>query len=207
MGTDIHAVVQAKKNGKWVDVPSNWEQSRHYFLFAWLADVRNGRGFAGVPTHTAITPIAEPRGLPEDFAVVEDDHATTLDAICEWRKKYMDEGEKSHPHVWMGNHSHSWLTADEILAAPQPDGVLRTGIVDRDFYDKWDGKSEPESWCGGISGSSVVVAESPSEVTPKTTHVRIEWIMPGGELNYFIEEVRRLKALHGEVRLVFGFDS
>jgi hypothetical protein len=26
-------------------------------------------------------------------------------------------------------------------------------------------------------------------------------------LDYFVDEVRRLKELHGEVRVVFGFDS
>ena len=35
-------------------------------VFAALADVRNGYGFAGVPTHEAIKPISEARGLPED---------------------------------------------------------------------------------------------------------------------------------------------
>jgi hypothetical protein len=59
MGTDVHAVWQAKKDGKWVDIASKWEQKRHYFLFAWLADVRNGFGFAGVSTHDPIKPIAD----------------------------------------------------------------------------------------------------------------------------------------------------
>jgi hypothetical protein len=45
----------------------------------------------------------------------------------------------------LGDHSFSWLTADEILAAPQPNGVVRTGIVTRAVFDKWDGHSQPES--------------------------------------------------------------
>jgi hypothetical protein len=67
MGTDVHAVWQAKKGDKWVDIESTWDQNRHYFLFAWLADVRNGFGFAGIPTHDPIKPISERRGLPDDF--------------------------------------------------------------------------------------------------------------------------------------------
>lgn len=40
--------------------------NRNYDLFAALADVRNGVGFAGVKTGKAIEPIAMPRGIPDD---------------------------------------------------------------------------------------------------------------------------------------------
>lgn len=205
MGTDVHAVWQTKKDGKWVDIESTWEQDRHYFLFSWLADIRNGYGFAGIPTYSPIKPIAAPRGLPEDFAVEDKRHYCPLEAIDPSRRKYRDKDEK--PYVWMGDHSHSWLTADEILAAPVPDKVWQTGIVPIDWFAAWDGKEGPDSWSGGISGKDVIVAESPTEVNKKTTHVRIYWIKPGDTLKYFTDEVARLKALHGEVRIVFGFDS
>ena len=52
MGTDIHGVFQRfdAAAGIWEDVPSKYEQDRHYQLFAVLAGVRNGYGFAGAQT-------------------------------------------------------------------------------------------------------------------------------------------------------------
>lgn len=189
MGTDIHEVFQAKKDGKWVDIESYFEGNRHYFLFAWLANVRNGFGFAGVPTHTPITPISEPRGLPEDFDVYDGEYHGSEDC-------------------WLGDHSHSWLLADEILNAKNPcDSVWKTGIVELEIFKQWDGVSQPERWCGGISGKDIVIAENPAMVNEDSTHVRISWKSPSNGLDYFINEIKRLKELHGEVRMVFGFDS
>lgn len=204
MGCDIHAVWQARENGKWVDVESTWDRDRHYFLFSWLANVRNGHGFAGIRTYTPIKPISEPRGLPDDFEGGED-HRTTFEALSPTRREY--EEDKEHPIAWMGDHSHSWLTADEILATPAPDKVWCTGIVERGFFNSWDGHTEPAEWSGDIGGGGVVVAESPVDVLPETTHVRIYWMQSEDILAYFTDEVKRLKAKHGEVRLVFGFDS
>lgn len=182
MGTDVHAVFQAKKGDGWKTIESKWDQRRHYFLFSWLADVRNGYGFAGVPTYAPIKPIADQRGLPPGFDPSSDEHD-------------------------LGDHSFSWLTADEILAAPTPDRVWRTGVVPREFFDAWDGHTPPEAWSGDIAGGGVVVAPSPTNVTPESTHVRIWWMQPGDSLKYFTDEIQRLKDEHGEVRMVFGFDS
>ena len=193
MGTDVHAVWQAKKEptGDYWHVPEgDWEQNRHYFLFAWLAGVRNGYGFAGLPSHDPVVPIAQPRGFPKDFGPVSEDG-------CHWGK-------------WMGDHTYSWLTADEILAAPRPDlsgTVHRTGVISMDQYRAWDGKEPPDSFSLGVSGPGIVVATSPLVITDKSTHVQVEWQMPA-ELDYFIDEVNRMRAKHGPtLRLVFGFDS
>lgn len=206
MGCDIHTVFQARdSDGKWKDVPSKFEEDRHYFLFAWLADVRNGFGFAGIPTHTAIKPICQPRGLPSDFECVDENHPVESSKLLGWREKYRRPHEPLE--IWLGDYSHSWLTADEILTADKPTNVLRTGVIPIAAFRAWDGKSAPESWSGGISGPSITVS-SPSEVTNATTHVQIEWFTDSSEeLGYFIEEIARLKAEYGEVRMLFGFDS
>lgn len=183
MGTDIHASFQIKRDGQWVDVESTWEQHRHYFLFAWLAGVRNGVGFAGVPTHEPIRPISEPRGLPDDLGGDGDDE-------CDF-----------------GDHHQSWLSADEILSAPLPGATMRTGVIDRKDFELWDKKSRPHSYCGAIAGPGVVVSPV-DEVGDPTTHVQVSWCENGAdELQYFVDEVRRLRTAHGVVRLVFGFDS
>ena len=51
------------------------------------------------------------------------------------------------------------------------------------------------------------MVSEPDEIDNTTTHVRVEWEDPDDGLGYFVEEVQRLKNLHGEVRVVFGFDS
>ena len=205
MGCDVHGIWQTKKDGKWVDVESKWEQDRHYFLFSWLAGVRNGYGFAGVPTYTPVKPLSEPRGYPDDFDQSGDEHPVQDKAVLGRRAEYIEEGEP--PSMFMGDHSHSWLSADEILATTPPDKVWRTGVVPIAFFAEWDGHTPPAEWSGGIMGQDIRVADSPTEVKEDTTHVRIWWIAPGDTLTYFVDEVKRLKELHGEVRLVFGFDS
>ncbi len=176
MGCDIHAVFQAKRDGRWQDVESMYEEGRDYELFAWLAGVRDRFG---------IGPISDPRGLPADF----------------------DIRDETHNDKWLGDHSHSWLTAAEILSAPLPNTVPRSGVVERKFLQTWNGVSRPPSYCQGIAGPNVVVAQSVGEITPETTHVRVEWPMPLDEMSYFLDEIKRLRDKHGEVRMVFGFDS
>ena len=189
MGTDIHAVWQKKTDAGWEDVTSKWDQYRHYMLFAWLGNVRNGYGFAGIPTHNAIHFLSSKRGFPEDFV---------LD----------DEIQEFHNGAWMGDHSHSWLSSDEILKAAENLGqTLRTGVVDRETFDQWDGESEPEDYCGGVFGHNIKVS-SPSDLDETTTHVQVEWFDSlADNFQYFLDEVKRLVAEHGELRLVFGFDS
>ncbi len=213
MGTDIHGVFQRhdKATGQWHDVPSNYEQDRHYQLFAVLAGVRNGRGFAGVSTGEAVTPIAEPRGLPADFATEDEMHPlATLEHMGPSRRKWHEAHEKLE--VWMGDYSHSWLTGDEILAwAKKAPVVVKTGVLDRDVYEAWDATSQPPSYCGGILGRDVVqINDNAVEKaqTPNWTHIRCNWQSDlRAELAYFFDEVARLVAEHGKVRFVFGFDG
>lgn len=223
MGTDIHGVFQKrdKEAGKWVDVEHNYTMDRHYQLFAVLAGVRNGAGFAGVRTGESVQPIAEPRGYPDDFAVeviadedeydLEDMHMlASLAHMDKRRAEYRSEEDPCA--VWMGDHSHSWLLGSEMLAwyerAPT---IIQTGILDRADYEAWDKKSHLQSYSDGIWGANVVLVNDNDQeraAKPNWTHIRCEWEMPlQHELSYFFDEVKRLVAEHGEVRFVFGFDS
>lgn len=212
MGTDIHGVFQRKDKttGKWEDIPSKYEQDRHYQLFAVLANVRNGFGFAGVRTGEAVPPIAMPRGLPEDFPVNDDCHPIALENMDPRRREWHREGEPLE--VWMGDHSFSWLTGDEMLAwyenAPE---VEKTGILSRECYDEWDGRSPPREYCGGVSGPNVVLIGSNADEkarTPNWNYISCSWkVSLKQELAYFFDEVKRLVDQYGEIRFVFGFDS
>lgn len=72
MGCDIHLTVEAFRDGSWRCVPNDcgdWYDNRNYDVFAILADVRNGSGFAGVSTGEGFAPIAPRRGIPADACV------------------------------------------------------------------------------------------------------------------------------------------
>ena len=146
MGTDIHGVFQRHDAGKFVDVPSDYEFSRHYQLFAVLAGVRNGSGFAGIQTGEVVKPIAEPRGLPDDFETTDEDvhPLASIELMEPWHRRHHEEGEPLE--VWMGDHTHSWLTSDELLSwyenAPS---VVQHGVISREEYDAWDKQSWPAS--------------------------------------------------------------
>jgi hypothetical protein len=210
MGTDIHGVFQKRTSDGWVDIPSKYDEERHYQLFAVLADVRNGFGFAGIKTGEPVVPVSEPRGYPADFVVDDDEHPVASLELLGRRAEYYEESQPLT--MFMGDHSHSWLTGAEMLAwAESAPEVLKTGILSRSAYEAWDGKTAPDSYCGGISGPSVIVVNDNAvemEAQPCWTHVRCHWntCLKAG-LAYFFDEVARLVGEHGEVRFVFGFDS
>lgn len=104
MGCDIHTVFQCKRDDKWIDIPHEFEENRQYDLFAWLAGVRG-----------MIEPICEPRGYPPDFVVQDDMHPCSIRVAPKWRRLSIKDWDTAA--IWMGEHSHSWLTADEILSA------------------------------------------------------------------------------------------
>ena len=194
MGCDIHGVLQTRygQNDTW-RTECEIERGRNYRLFAVLAGVRNGYGFAGVKTHDPVGPIAEPRGLPGDFERDGDEH--------NW---YFDERK-----TWMGDHSFSWLTLAEMKDWPHWDRPLaETGIVSLEVFKKWDGKSAPESWCGGVGGPNVIVG-TPDNLK-NATYVEIGWESRTMRdcCKTFLKWLDYVESAHGQnCRIVFGFDS
>lgn len=206
MGTDVHAIWQKKTENGWEDIYSNWDQDRDYLLFAVLADVRNGMVF------DPIIPISKPRGFPSDFTLVEDGHPIqSQSCVPNWKQKYYRENDP----FWMGDHSYTWLSGKEMLDWYETEGKKeqRTGgFLSRHTYEKWDKKTEPESYCSGIWNKTfVIISEDDSEEIKNAdnwTHIQCTWSYTIGEkLSYFFDEVRRLVEIHGEIRLVAGFDS
>ena len=209
MGTDIHSMWQKKTEKGWEDIENPYKERRHYQLFAVLAGVRNGYGCAGCPTGEAVEPISEPRGLPDDFDVYGGMHPiNSIEFVPEEDREWYED----RLEVWMGDHSYSWLTADEMLEwyenAPT---VIQMGIIEREQYEIWDKKSSPESYCGGISGPNVLLINDDlgdMKEHINWTHIRIKWKQNlNEELQYFFDIVKSQKEKYGEVRFVFGFDS
>lgn len=217
MGTDIHMAAEVRKNNKWELVkqevfPYPYEDgaltscpymARNYDLFAMLADVRNGYGFAGCPTGTIITPIADPKGYPEDM-----DPETM---------KMMSE-----------EHSASYLTLQELLDYDWEGQFKRTtGVVSKNEYAQtlYHGK-HPLVWCGGAGGQGIVmlseeemirrIRDNIPDEPGKKYYTRCEFPPESYALkagSFYSEVIPILKTLIPEggtpsdVRIVFDFDS
>jgi len=159
MGCDIHFYVEKKIKGTWVsqdtfvqetsgegeDKETYWAQKndfyggRNYDTFAILADVRNGRGFAGIKTGEGFNPISMPRGLPNDVS---------------------KETKRASDGMGGDGHSHSWLTLRELLDYDWTQETGKQGWVDLSTWADWirwdraDGLG-PRSHCGDVSGGPV----------------------------------------------------
>lgn len=126
-------------------------------------------------------------------------------------KKYLYYTEARY-YKWMGEHSSTWLSGEEMLAwrrtAPT---VCRVGVLSKHEYERWDGVSIPDSYCGDVWGNNVVIINDNAvemRSTPNWTHVRCSWDADLGDvLGYFFDEVERLQRKHGKIRFVCGFDS
>jgi hypothetical protein len=122
-----------------------WYRNRCYDTFAILADVRNGKGFAGCDTGDGFAPIAYPRGVPSDVSSFVAEHAT-----------------------W--DHTPSWLLASEVFNYDWSQITTHRGVIpvqeqddtwggtERDSFEEWQarGGGMPKSWSGGISGGDVL---------------------------------------------------
>jgi hypothetical protein len=214
MGTDIHGgfiKVVKDKLGNVVSkqpIKTNWNFDRNYTLFAILAGVRNGYGFAGCYRHEPLQPIAEGRGIPEFISVVEE---RTEELYNKYYGRWDDEEEFG---CWLGDHSYTHMTVNEILEWKGWNNHLsQGGVVSVEHYEETVAKGkEPESWCGGISGGGVVtVAEDEYKSGAKATHVKCFWKSEqslGERHDWFLEEIERIKNEYGEdVYLVIGFDN
>lgn len=235
MGCDIHLYVEKRENGKWVhaqnhllvgddqvpDVP--YEQKiysgRNYSLFAILAGVRNGIGFAGCDTGDGFKPICEPKGYPCDVS-------PEIAAIAaSW-------GQDAH--------SASWHTLADLLAYDWTQITVVRGVIDAVTAFKWFGYNEkrgesPDSWYDDVGGSSVIhisvdeMREKIDAIKPltkkesyqatltaikshlKDTYCRAEWRQPYYEtVRFFLSDaIPQLLRLGKpeDVRIVFWFDN
>lgn len=216
MGTDIHGIVQSrwpateecKEPSKWL-FEGEIEDGRNYVVFAILAGVRNGFGFAGVETHNPIEPIAEPRGLPCDFELRDGMFAKHGWLSDEFYEKCPEE--KDRDLVWFGDHSFSWLTLQEVMGFDWSQPLDRCGIISREVYENgYDSENGPEEWSGGISGPGIVVVNEHGYKPKGWTHIKVYWTTPIAEsCKVFTRWLHYMaaKCEGRETRIVFGFDS
>ena len=204
MGTDIHSIAQVKRDGQWVTVAiSVAGDQRNYNTFAMLANVRNGRCFAGCWTSTGFPVIHEPRGLPLDLVLASpenrDVHVDKTQLVVAWNRDGEDTPidspdasrvssitDEDSTMWWLGDHSYSWCTLAELRAfienVAKKTETFIVGVVTREQYEEHQRTGKPyESWCGMVSGQDVHVAGRVGAVYEEGgladfyTHVQTNW--------------------------------
>lgn len=164
MGCDIHLYVEKRDAlGQWQSADT-WEPNpyyegdddegepqmvipygtrfydgRNYGLFAILADVRNGVGFAGIKTGDGYQPIAQPRGLPNDMSA-----EVAADA-----QRWESDG-----------HSYSWFMLQDLLDYDWTQSTDLQGWLHAMEFWRWEGWARnhgesPQGWSGDIFGGMV----------------------------------------------------
>lgn len=126
----------ADEEDGFLSTAGDFYNGRNYDLFAILANVRNGRGFAGIKTGGGFVPISEPRGIPTDASP----------QVARRSDGYGIDG-----------HSHSWLTLREILEFDWTQVSHKQGYTGLRAYATWYPKKgrSPSSYSGGVFGNSV----------------------------------------------------
>jgi hypothetical protein len=221
---DPWLVKQAEGDDEWSKkwaakrVLVTWYDDRNYDAFAILANVRNGRGFAGCDTGDGFRPIVMPRGLPHDLS----GEVARLDYEH-------PEHDADSADVDLGEHSKSWVTLKELLDVDWKAATKHRGCVPLNVYRPWaaKGKSgDPETYCGGVSGPGIRVVEEGEtdglvDETPAANHFAKVYVKAAWEVNYadcagdlYSRLIPALEALRDRenvtsdmVRIVFGFDS
>lgn len=118
MGCDIHMFVETYELDRWV-FREEVSYCRNYTLFGVLAGIRD----AGV------CPISEPRGEPADMSLNTE--------IPLWVRVE----DLSYTR---GDHSHSWVTAKEVLDYPWPEELLDEKQFIYEWLDPWLSHRTPE---------------------------------------------------------------
>lgn len=217
MGCDIHLYQEAKIGGKWTST-DHWHvnaeeglhipygghlyDGRNYRLFAVLANVRNGHGFAGIKTGVPVAPIDEPRGLPHD--------------CCPELKKEVDGWGQD-------GHSHSWLTLEDLDAYAWDMPRQNHGVVPLKVYRDWKAGTdiEPAEYCGDIRGPAIRIIDEvaaqdidAAKDEGERIYVQAWWATKiRDDCEDFLKVARpRLQELEGEhgagnARIVFFFDN
>ncbi len=228
MGTDIHMVVEEWDGSAWRGIPRpsglcpfddnafraethRWCSDRNYVLFAALADVRNGFGFAGCSIFEPLKPITRKRGFPKGFI---------LDAEPEDEEAAEDFCAPQAHGVWMGDHSHTWCTLEDALSYDWDQLLTTTGTVNREQYAQWKATGRPKSWCGGAWGPGVETVplatfEQTKDTDGRTYYTQVRWSQPLREkVAEFLRAVDWLKdhakakgIRPSDIRFVMGFDS
>lgn len=181
MGTDIHGAMlrrwkSDRKPGAW-ELVSTVPRGRNYALFAALAGVRNGYGFAGCEIFKPLVPIAEGRELHPDIP------GSLIENVFD------EEGEKNFGKLDVGDHSRTWMTLEELVEWPGwNESLEQSGVLSKEEYYAWkdSGNSAPDSWCGDCWGQGIVKTTEDELLSDNAeegwTHIRCKFSQPMREV-------------------------
>lgn len=244
MGTDIHVYTEYRnqETGEWhplyplqdnpywnADDPDHedgpeWDMREHrldrnYGLFAILADVRNGAGFAGVDTGDPIEPIDMPRGWPDDlsaesvqYVVPCLEHTPTWFSLEELQRFDWDHHHQVH-RAWCRrslsswNGSHPFTAGEKLLGYENPATfalAAQKALNEVGYEQAWD--TLHLDMCG----------RSGEGQTDESRWRTVEWVTTfresaGQEWFDFLDEIQK-DAQNGDiapqdVRFIIYFDS
>ena len=226
MGTDVHGGFIKRNKITEVKTPikTKWKFDRNYTLFAILAGVRNGYGFAGCYRHEPLTPVAEGRGLP-DWLETEEGGEYTPELYNPWYGSRWGEKDEKEFGCWLGDHSRTHMTLDEILSWEGWNNyIVQGGVLTKEHYVETICQgTNPEQWCGGVSGGDTNVVEEQvmnslllaGGSAKNITHIQCKWKSDQTlreDYSWFLGEIERIKREYPteegeEIYLVVGFDS
>lgn len=197
MGTDIHLQVEVLgEDGVWKISPRkpfrtyddegfSWDEDpsgRNYNLFAFLANVRNGFGFAGFSTGARVEPQFPGRDFPEGYVdpknlFVYENEWDDDDDDDETSPKLLTDSENEATSIalpvkrprseytggdfWIGDHSITHATLEELRGCDWDVGFTSTGYVELAGYLTFKQKGIPDGWSGGIYGQDIITFEDP----------------------------------------------
>lgn len=227
MGCDIHMWAEVKKRDGWQIVGEEFDNpyynpksetgtfddgspynepkhahpydQRNYSLYAILANVRNGYGFAGLDTGDGFQIISPPRGIPSD-------------ATEEYLKEVKNWGADGH--------SHSWLYLSEILAFDWNQTTVRRGVVKPDQYIIFKKDGKPKEWCAWASGPTTKIIsneemdeflQSGTQYDKGSLYTQVSWKeeyyeCAGKDWWQAVEKLKEI-SVGKKLRLVFFFDN
>lgn len=182
---------------------------RNYILFAILAGVRNGYGFAGCDIFDPLPTLSE--GL--------DNYPEEIRFSPKYYGSSPCDSEGTYDGEWLGVHTHTILTADEILSYDFQRRINHIGVMEIEQFQKLIGGEDPDHWCGDVWGRDYRVHPLVDTTEGKAfianlkdyTHIKTKWT--GRELltyvHEFIDDLKQVVADNPDydIRLVIGFDS
>lgn len=192
-------ILEKSPNGGYI--ADEWYGDRHYDVFAILANVRNGHGFAGVDTGDPWPFIQNGRSLPED----------SCPEVIDYMSRY--------------EHSPGWVTLQEVTKYDWKHVRIKRGIVNESQFQMWQANggvegTGPESWSGGVDGYAVrhISNEDMVKLQSGLMHreigcsyyTKVQWLQRAFDVcEPFLDRMKELAKVVGEheCRIHFYFDS
>lgn len=184
MGTDIHFYVEKRVNDAWKHLDVSEVVKKNY---AWSRDYELFAYLAGVRNSFGFAGCFAGRGLPSDTSFHKDD-------------------------AYLGDHSFTYATLQELLECRPMRRVARCGYFDRSQIEVFDKEGRPNYWFGGVVGENISVTDNFEDFKNHEYYKYCyqEWDVDELMIHPFWDWVQTLKDHtdnYEHIRVLMGFDS